>query len=106
MTRAQLAHGVKRFARANYTRLCYDGQAINRKQGDNVTPTPFEQAALNIATLGGNMAATCIISTHIQQLIQEEEAFSAQCGGAPNYYEMASIGMLWAQLAELTSVEA
>ena len=71
-----------------------------------MNPTPFESATRNLTTLYGNMIAAYSVNAAIHQLMQEEEAFSKQSGGAPGYYEAASIGLRWAELAGVTVVEA
>ena len=71
-----------------------------------MNPTLFEQANRNMAVLYGNMIAAYSINTQIHQLLQEEEAFAKQSGGAPGYYEAASIGLRWAEITALTVAEA
>ena len=68
--------------------------------------TPFETASRNTTTLYGNLIAAYSFNNLIHQLMQEEEAFSKQSGGAPGYYEVASIDLRWAELAGVTTVEA
>ena len=63
-----------------------------------MTPTPFEQAARNGATLYGNMIAAYSVNAQIHQLMQEEAELARQGGGAPGYYEVASIGLRWSEL--------
>lgn len=71
-----------------------------------MNPTPFETAARNTASLYGNMISAYSVNAAIHQLMQEEEALNSQGGGAPGYYEVASIGLRWAELAGVTQVEA
>lgn len=63
-----------------------------------MTPTPFEQAARNGATLYGNMIAAYSVNAQIHQLMQEEAELARQGSGAPGYYEVASIGLRWSEL--------
>ena len=62
-------------------------------------PTPFEQASRATTTLYGNMIAAYSVNAQIHQLMQEEAELARQGGGAPGYYEVASIGLRWAELA-------
>ena len=71
-----------------------------------MNPTPFETASRNTTTLYSNMIAAYSVNAAIHQLMQEEEAFNKQGGGAPGYYEVASIGLRWAELTGVTHVEA
>ena len=71
-----------------------------------MNPSPFETATRNTSVLYGNMITAYSVNALIHQLMQEEEAFVKQGGGAPGYYEVASIGLRWAELAGVTTVEA
>lgn len=71
-----------------------------------MNPTLFEQASRNVTALYGNMIAAYTVNTQIHLLLQEEEAFAKQSGGAPGYYEAASIGLRWAEITATTVAEA
>jgi len=68
--------------------------------------TPFEQAAYNGITLYGNMIAAYSVNAQIHQLMQEEAAMDKHGGGAPGYYEVASIGLRWTQISTFSFGEA
>jgi hypothetical protein len=70
------------------------------------TLTPFERAAHNNATLYSNMISAYAVNTQIHMLLQEEESFAKQSGGAPGYYEAASLGLRWSEITSMTKAEA